>query len=476
MSQTFSALQSGVTTFNQLYGIINNNIDAIRSQWSGTSTPGSPVVGQPFYNTTTGKITIWNGTSWIDSANTSTTVLANTAEILAARGTTSSLNARLSISLNDDGTLKGAAPVGDWWMTEADDVAFVDASTFTVSGDKTAIYVKNRALYLTQTSNDYDYVVSSSYNGGTDLTTVVTLNSNVDSGLTAVEYGQPPSNAPVVTVTSIGAEPADSDIVKAPGGVLPALDGSNLTGIKAVGGANYLNLSVVTTGLTSLVAISVEEVSVKDASGDATLLQGISLTGDLSASGANGLDTGTVATDTWYAVHVIYNPTTDTTAALLSLSHTAPTLPAGYTYSRRVGWVRTDSVNGYPLAITQHGARATYTDPSAAISGVSGSISAGTPIDMSLFIPTTAISVNGWLRVNHAAASGRHTLLGIVSDLFTTTSGAAYGTIGQYTFTAASLSGGLLWCYPVAILDGYLYYSSTSSGGEMIVVQWEDVI
>jgi hypothetical protein len=236
MSQTFSALQSSVTTFNQIYGIINNNIDAIRSQWSGTSTPDSPVVGQPFYNTTTGKITIWDGTSWIDPANTSTTVLANTAELLEARGTTASLNTRLSVSLNDDGTLKGAAPVGDWWMTEADDVAFVDASTFTVSGDKTAIYVKNRALYLTQISNDYDYVVSSSYNGGTDLTTVVTLNSNVDSGLSAVEYGQPVENAPVVTVTSIGAEPADADIVKAPGGVLPVLDGSNLTGISAAGG------------------------------------------------------------------------------------------------------------------------------------------------------------------------------------------------------------------------------------------------
>ncbi len=220
MSQTFSALQSGVTTFNQLYGIINNNIDAIRSQWSGTSTPGSPVVGQPFYNTTTGKITIWNGTSWIDPADTSTTVLANTAEILAARGTTSSLNARLSVSLNDDGTLKGAAPVGDWWMTEADDVAFVDASTFTVSGDKTAIYVKNRALYLTQTSNDYDYVVSSSYNDGTDLTTVVTLNSNVDSGLSAVEYGQPVTNTPyldALTSTDIGTvvQGYDADILKA---------------------------------------------------------------------------------------------------------------------------------------------------------------------------------------------------------------------------------------------------------------------
>jgi hypothetical protein len=214
MSQTFTAF-TGSTDLGDTPTIINANFDAIRSNWAGTSAPGSPVVGQPFYNTTTGKITIWDGSSWVDSANTSTTVLANTAELLAARGTAANLNARLSVAMNPDGTLKDTLPVGDWWMDEGDIVEYVSSSSFTVEGDKTAIYIENRALFLIQATSEYNYVVSSSYSSGTDLTTVTTLNENVDSGLSSVQYGQPVENAPVVTVTSIGAEPADVDILKA---------------------------------------------------------------------------------------------------------------------------------------------------------------------------------------------------------------------------------------------------------------------
>jgi hypothetical protein len=197
MSQTFSNVAAG----DALSGFptkINANLDAIRSQWSGTSAPSSPVIGQPFYNTTNNKITVWNDTSWVDIANTSTDVLAATAELVAARGTTASLDTRLSVALNPDGTLKGTAPVGDWWMTEADAVSFVDASTFTVEGDKTAIYLPYRAIYLNQTTDDYGYVVSASYASGPDVTTVVVTAATVDSGLSAVEYGQPPENAPQV--------------------------------------------------------------------------------------------------------------------------------------------------------------------------------------------------------------------------------------------------------------------------------------
>ena len=65
-----------------------------------------------------------------------------------------------------------------------------------------------------------------------------------------------------------------------------------------------------------------------------------SLTISTVASGANGLDVGAVANSTWYAVWIIYNPTTSTVAGLLSLSATAPTLPSGYTFKVRAGWVR----------------------------------------------------------------------------------------------------------------------------------------
>jgi hypothetical protein len=220
MSQNFSPLQSGVTVFGDLYGIINNNIDAIRSQWSGTSAPGSPAIGQPFYNITNNTVTIWNGSTWQDLAEASITVLTLMNEIVTARGVTDSLNDRLSVSINDDGTLKGDAPVGTWWMTEPDAVSYSDSSTFTVSGNKTALYVPDRAVHLYQTSDAFGYIASSTYDGSSDVTTVTLTQPVIDSGLIGVEYGQPPLNAP--------ASLKESDIgvkILAPDG-----DGSGLSG------------------------------------------------------------------------------------------------------------------------------------------------------------------------------------------------------------------------------------------------------
>jgi hypothetical protein len=63
------------------------------------------------------------------------------------------------------------------------------------------------------------------------------------------------------------------------------------------------------------------------------------LTADIVASGANGLDTGAAANNTWYSVWVIAKAD-GSVASLLSLSSTAPTMPATYIYKRRVGWTR----------------------------------------------------------------------------------------------------------------------------------------
>lgn len=70
----------------------------------------------------------------------------------------------------------------------------------------------------------------------------------------------------------------------------------------------------------------------------------INLTVDITDLGViNGLDTGTEAIDTWYYLWVIYNPTTQITAGLISTSPTAPTLPSGYTYQALVSAVLNDS-------------------------------------------------------------------------------------------------------------------------------------
>jgi hypothetical protein len=60
-------------------------------------------------------------------------------------------------------------------------------------------------------------------------------------------------------------------------------------------------------------------------------------------SGSGALDTGTIAASTWYHVFVIRRPNTGVVDVLISLSPTAPTLPANYTQFRRIGAMRTNA-------------------------------------------------------------------------------------------------------------------------------------
>lgn len=76
------------------------------------------------------------------------------------------------------------------------------------------------------------------------------------------------------------------------------------------------------------------------------------LTVDITVSGAGGLDTGSEANSTWYNVWFIQKSSDGTQSLILSVSATAPTMPAGYDIKRRVGelynnasgnlmWIRT---------------------------------------------------------------------------------------------------------------------------------------
>lgn len=120
----------------------------------------------------------------------------------------------------------------------------------------------------------------------------------------------------------------------------------------------FRNLTLSATGLSALVSVAVDEVVLGTGSGSYVAARGVSLSCSTAATGAGGLDTGSIAASTWYAVWLISNGST--TAALLSLSATAPAMPAGYTFKARVGWIRTDSTNKYPLAFKQSGRRAQY--------------------------------------------------------------------------------------------------------------------
>jgi hypothetical protein len=61
-----------------------------------------------------------------------------------------------------------------------------------------------------------------------------------------------------------------------------------------------------------------------------------------AGTGAGSLDTSTIAANTWYYVYLIQNLSTGAVDILISLSSTSPTLPSGYTVSRRIGSMLTD--------------------------------------------------------------------------------------------------------------------------------------
>jgi len=130
---------------------------------------------------------------------------------------------------------------------------------------------------------------------------------------------------------------------------------ANLSGIK---GASK-NLALSASGTAATVSITADELVLGHSSdGTYVTIKNINLS---ATTAAGGLDAGVSAINTWYAVWIIYNPTTGAKAASLSLSATGPALPTGFTYSARVGWARTDgTANKYPLSFVQAGRRVTY--------------------------------------------------------------------------------------------------------------------
>lgn len=142
---------------------------------------------------------------------------------------------------------------------------------------------------------------------------------------------------------------------------------------------------------------------------DGTNYQTIAFSGtvNLGTNGAvNALDAGTIAINTWYAIWAIAK-SDGTQGFLASTSATSPTLPTGYTYKARVGWVQTINGSATLYGTWQLGRRASYVVGLAQTSvipvmssGVQGSgIDSATPtwqaVAMTRFAPTTASEING---------------------------------------------------------------------------------
>lgn len=123
--------------------------------------------------------------------------------------------------------------------------------------------------------------------------------------------------------------------------------------------SGFRNLALNANGTSAAVTITADELVLSNGSGLLSLARNVNTSVSTAASGVGGLDTGSIAASTWYAVWVISNGST--ISGLISLSGTAPVMPAGFNLRALVGWIRTDaSVNRFPLNFYQRGRIAQY--------------------------------------------------------------------------------------------------------------------
>lgn len=247
--------------------------------------------------------------------------------------------------------------------------------------------------------------------------------------------------------------------------------------VSATTGWTPRGLTVLTTGTDANVAIAAKSLVLADADGHVMELPDVAVNAATTASGAGGLDTGAVATNTWYAVHVIADGDGNV-AGLLSLSADVPTLPAGYTYSRRVGWVRTGD-NTYPLAVAQRGGHVQYyptsdDDKQPLISSGNLSSSPYTMVELPVaaFVPPTALAIEVLMFVSTLNETIGGASLANVPYSADLGSGVHYSNNHSYNRAMSATK-----YVRLTLLGDAIYAGSYRTGGCYIrCLGWEDAI
>lgn len=232
------------------------------------------------------------------------------------------------------------------------------------------------------------------------------------------------------------------------------------------------NLVGSATGSSAITTYSADEIIVESPANQYQTLRAVSVAPSIALSGTNGLDTGTSVASTWYSVWVIWNGST--AAGLLSLSATAPTMPAGYTHKARVGWIRTDgTANKYPLGMKQAGKIVRYkissgtnvTATPVMAAGVAGSVTGGTyvAVGTSTFIPPTAQIISITMVSGGGSAAAAQSL------------GFGPTSTSDNPPPINSSSAGNNTSMGSLILESSdIYWAADKSGGRLLCIGWED--
>lgn len=136
----------------------------------------------------------------------------------------------------------------------------------------------------------------------------------------------------------------------------------------------------------------------------AAITAGLIQTSGAWAAGStqNKLDTGARANSTWYHVWAIMKDSDNSGDFLFSLSVSAPTMPTGYTYKRRIGSVLTDG-SGNITAFTQNGDEFLWTVNVTDVNATPGHTTADT---RTLTVPT-GTKVNALMHLTMVDGTGQ---------------------------------------------------------------------
>jgi hypothetical protein len=310
----------------------------------------------------------------------------------------------------------------------------------------------------------------------TKVPTTQTVNGHALSGAVVVSASDlttgtlPAAGLPLSGVTA-GSYTASNITVDSYGRVTAASSGSVSAGVSVVG--SFRNLAASATGSSATVTVTADEIVLENSSNTYVTGRAVSLSIAGTTSGAaNGLDTGSLAASTWYSVWVIYNGST--VAGLLSLSATTPTLPSGYTYKARVGWIKTGSGSPYyPLAFKQLGRRVQYMlYPPLIAAGNAGAQSTPTWVAVTVSgasIPTTASVIHLIVQVTSSGGSNNYVMLAPNNSY-----GAYNSAVNPPPYVLDSYLQAWTQAADMLLESANIYWISGTSLGQIFVSGWED--
>lgn len=193
------------------------------------------------------------------------------------------------------------------------------------------------------------------------------------------------------------------------------------------------------------------EVSLQDTSSPpvaAVVHSTSTLTLDATTNGANGLDTGALGASTWY-YHYVIAKADGTTATLLSLSSSSPTMPSGYIYKALTGAMLTDGSTHF-ITYYQLDKKARIVRTNVLNNVGVSSTGVFQSLDISAVVPPIAQMVDG---VCGSGLSGNGANMAVAGD--------ANGTGGRMYFNPTSNT---------SAADGF-YVAGSFSGIPMITAQ-----